>query len=505
MDFTTLMPVIQRYSESPRRENSRRVLPLCLLGLIVILGATGCQTFGPKFTGLRKDRGDGASIAGVQGPEERAVRNATQQRIRRDVSELESTQLGKEFAELEAAQRLYDDGRYAQADEAFQRIAEKHGRSKWDVRNLGRRKQVSALAEFDPEGNPIEEDAIFMRGQSLFKQGRFSDAEEQYAFLLKKYPNTRHLDVTTRQLFRISREWLGFPDAEDTELVRLAYGNNPPSLAQRRNGASGFPKFGDKSRPAFDPKGRALESLRLIWLHDASGDLADDALMMAANYYVQQENPVEAAQHYRLLREQFPDSPHTKDALLIGSKVALATYNGPGYDPTPLNESRQLTLAALQYPDLEPGERKSLENALESFKEAEVEPYWTEVQFYLTKKQPESAILTCNYIINKYPNSKFARRAYGVIDQLVASGSVPRNSPLVQAPPVSKQTEESSRGRQTTPSDNRAANTPPPRKSSEPRRLLDSLFGRDGKAEPKPIELPELPAESATPPGRASL
>lgn len=503
MDFTNLMPVPATPADCCSFAEMRGRVALILGLCLATIGVSGCQSFGPKFMGLRQDRGEGASIAGVQGPEERALRNASQQRIRRDVSELESTQLGKEFAELEAAQRLYDEDRYQQAEVAFKKIASKHSRSSWDLRNIGRKKQVSALTEFDPEGNPIEEDAIFMQGQSLFKQGRLSDAEEQYAYLLKKYPNSRHLDTATLQLFRISREWLGFPDEADTELVRLAYGKSPPSLAQRRQRAGYLPKFGDKSRPAFDPEGRGLQGLRLIWLHDASGELADDALMMAANYYVQKGDPVEAAQHYRLLREQFPDSPHTKDALLIGSHVTLATYNGPGYDPTPLKEAHNLTLAALQYPDLEPGERKSLEKALDRFKEAEVEPLWNEVQFYLTKKQAESAIVTCNYIMNKYPNSMYAPRAARVVESLVASGAISRRSPLVAS--------SSSAPRSNSPiAGGSSQRTPPPkapasRITSEPRRLFDKLFGSDTENKPKPIEVPDRPQTESAPAGRASL
>ena len=53
----------------------------------------------------------------------------------------------------------------------------------------------------------LEEDSIFLRAESYFFADKYSSANDQYGELLKKYPNTRHLDATTARQFAIARYW----------------------------------------------------------------------------------------------------------------------------------------------------------------------------------------------------------------------------------------------------------------------------------------------------------
>jgi len=388
----------QTLSQTARRL-AAPLLACCLVGC-------GTLDIAPKWASSRLRMND-VSIAGEQGPEERRLRTVAHERFQRD-RDLAPPDLAVQFAELEAAQKLYDSGRFPEAEQAYQAALKKYAPRKGMVRGLFNRHQF----DLDPQMSPVEEDALFMLGQSRFKQGKLAGAEESYSALLAKYPSTRHLDTVSRQLFRISREWLGFPDEQDSEIAQVAYGEKIPTLEQRRNRDSGwFPNLRDKTRPTFDLDGHALEALKLIWLHDSAGPLADDALMMAANYHLRQGNVIDAAQHYRLLQEQFPDSPHFKDSLMLGSHVLLASYNGAAYDPSPLEEAKQLKLMALQYPDLDADDRARIEQELDELAEAEVAPLWKEIEFYIAKRQRDSVILHCNYLINKHPNSKYARMA----------------------------------------------------------------------------------------------
>ena len=119
--------------------------------------------------------------------------------------------------------------------------------------------------------------------------------------------------------------------------------------------------------------GRALQALQSIWLNDANGPLADDALMLTANYHLQTGDFVEAARVYQLLREQYPDSPHFKDAYLLDSHVRLASYEGPGYDGRALQESRNLRETAQRlFPDLSAEERERLDDELRRIEFSEV-------------------------------------------------------------------------------------------------------------------------------------
>ncbi|MCA9055040.1 MAG: hypothetical protein KDA75_14460 [Planctomycetaceae bacterium] len=398
-----------------------------LVAPVLLLG--GCARFDlqPRWA-LKRLRMDDVSIADVQGPEERRLRTVSRSR---QAQEAPTADVASLFAGLETADKLYNDGRYAEAEQQYAVVRDQSTPRKGFRKGPFNRHQFSE----DLEQSPIEEDAIFGVAQAQFKQGKLAAAEQTYAALLKEYPSTRHLDTVSRQLFRISREWLGFPDQNDQEIVQVAYGERAPTLEQRRERNTGWgPSFRDKTRPSFDVDGRALGALRLIWLHDAAGPLADDALMMAANYHLRQGDNIAAAQHYRLLQEQFPDSPHFKDSLMLGSHVLLASYNGAGYDPSPLEESKQLKLMALQYPDLQDDDKARIEQELDKITEAEIEPLWKEVQFYATKRQPQAVLLHANYIINKFPNSKYARMAMEVRDKVAAQNNLPPNWPYVEQP-----------------------------------------------------------------------
>lgn len=452
----------------------------------------------PKWA-LNRLRMDDVSIADVQGPEERRLRTISRAR---DQQEAPNADMASLFAGLKHAEDLYNEGRYAEAEQAYQVVREQATPRRGFRRGLFNRHQFQE----ELEQSPIEEDAIFGVAQCQFKQGELANAEESYAALLKEYPSTRHLDTVSRQLFRIAREWLGFPDSNDQEIVQVAYGESPPTIEQRRERTNGWvPRLRDKTRPSFDVDGRALGALRLIWLHDAAGPLADDALMMAANYHTRTGDTIAAAQHYRLLQEQFPDSTHFKDSLMLGSHVLLASYNGAGYDPSPLEEAKQLKLMALQYPDLSDEDRARIEQELEQITESELEPLWKEVQFYVTKRQPESVVLHCNYIINKYPNSKYARMAADLRAKITGEQKLPQGWPYVSQPAVADAEEADPEPQQppqayldaqdvTEPNASQPESTP-----QEPRRFLPRFL----RPVEKTPELQPVDPEAESPPETA--
>ena len=281
---------------------------------------------------------------------------------------------------------------------------------------------------FSRFGDAIEEDALFMLAESQFQQTHYADAQNSYEELLKKYPSTRHLDQVTRQLFRIARYWLNF-DEDITKsgdaAIQLASGENRNAKQPSGRQASAMdrvpvlPNLTDKSRPLFDTYGRGEQALRSVWLHDATGPLADDALMMAANHNLRTANYVEAARLYTLLREQYPDSPHIKDAYLLGSHVALASYEGAAYDGTPLDQSKKLKQNLLTlFPETTPEQREQLQREIEVLEKAEIERLWNLVEYYQVKQVDSAIALHCNLLINTYPDSEYAARARKVLAQI---------------------------------------------------------------------------------------
>jgi len=362
-----------------------------------------------------KDRGDRPSIDGVMGPMERQLTTASWEKRKREAAGSGAYAI-EGLAEYEAAMEIYDAGDFRAAEKAFKKLT-KSRRNRG--LNFGERVTESLRTGVsDPaansHGDEIEEDALFMHAESLFQQKKYSWAQDGYDRLLERYPSSRHLDDVTRRMFAIAQSWMGFPDAQNDN-VELASGElqkTNPRTGDRSFDKPSFFNITDDSRPLFDTSGRALQALQTIWLHDANGPLADDALMLTANYHLQTGDFVEAARVYELLREQYPDSPHFKDAYLLDSHVRLAAYEGPGYDDKSLSSARQLKETAQRlFPDLDDAQRQKLSDELDRISEIEIQRAWHKVEFYQSKENDAAVVLQCNVIINKYPDSRYAEQA----------------------------------------------------------------------------------------------
>lgn len=371
-------------------------------------------------------------ISKIMGPTERNLRNASAER---DANLRGGTDADLDNArmKLKQAKQLYEDGQVAAAEKAFKQLV-KERRERYEnfgtkVRNFWGVGDYATKNLYDNFGDPVEEDALFLLAECQFEQRRFTRAQDSYDDLLNRYPSTRHMDRVTKQLFRVARYWLGFPneiDQKQQSEIQLANAEN-----EKINVSAGveqsawdiplIPNLTDKTRPVYDADGRGLQALRSIWLHDATGPLADDALMLSANHNLRTRNFVESKRLYELLREQYPDSPHLRDAFLLGSHVTLASYEGPEYDGSPLEAARDLKQTMLQiFPDMTDKERQMLQQEINQLHNAEINRLWGQVEYYQSKNIPESIALHCNVIINRYPNSEYAQRARGALQELQA-------------------------------------------------------------------------------------
>ncbi|MFG0333337.1 MAG: tetratricopeptide repeat protein, partial [Maioricimonas sp. JB049] len=437
---------------------------------------------------------------------------------------------GAALAAFEDAEKLYRDGNYKEAEKRFRAMAkERRYQDNTVGAQLRRLFGTETKSPLDPRtsyGDPLEEDALFMLAECQFAQRRYPYAQDSYDELLNRYPSTRHLDDVTRRMFRISQYWLGFsedaaPPSEkgDVELanhVATLDNPSPESLPKRRPSAMAVvPNVADRSRPVFDAEGRAIQALRSIWLHDAAGPLADDALMLSANHYLQKGDYIEAARFYRLVREQYPDSPHFRHAYILGSHVTLASYGGPDYDGTTLAQAKDLKQTASRlFPDLSEEERKRLQAELENIAEQEVAREWAKVEFYRRKNQPESVSLYCYLIINRYPDSKYAEMARQMLEQQQPLLAQQRGEPAAPAdapaarPAVRPTGEKPFNPLPPAPS-TRPAPEPTPAPSTEQKRDR-SFFGVLRRAEEPPkLQAVEpgtaLPESASEPPGRIEL
>lgn len=412
----------------------------CALLLGLILCGPGCTSIPGLSSRSRQHDADAlqlvandeVSASNIQGPTERALNVLSWKRRQEEIKSNPQSNMGPDLQRYEDAVAVYDSGDFHRAEQLFKELAKDRRRTYESFGTRWRRWWgMEGTEDYDPFknfGDPIEEDALFMLGESQYSQERFAHAQDSYDDLLNRYPSTRHLDHVTKQLFRIARYWLDFPEDVNSQgeaEIKLAGNEELTGEAIKFKEHSTVrqmalvPNLTDKSRPLFDTYGRGLQALRSIWLHDATGPLADDALMLSANYHLRAGNYEDAARDYKLLRENYPDSPHFKDAYILGSHVTFASYQGAAYDGHALQEARELKQTALQmFNDLPPEQRQRMQEELELLQVAEEARLWDKVEFYEAKGTPESIALYCNLIINRHPNSPFADKARMKLNEL---------------------------------------------------------------------------------------
>jgi len=458
--------------------NSRRTGVPWLLGVMAWCVCSGCVTPWEKAV-LQKDTYP--NIERVQGPTERGLRRLQWWKQQDEVAD-ESDSL-KPIAGTEeylAATDLYNNEEFDEARKAFKKVAKKYKRSE------------------------IREDALFMQGESEFQQNHYSAAHDHYATLLREYPSTRHLDVVSERLFKIGRIWLEFPEVAKLDEIQQVNFEDPKrklpaeTPPPRHSTPVFVPNFTNKERPLFDTPGNGVAALQAIWMNDPTGPLADDAMMLVASHHSRQGNYVEADRYFRMLRETFPNSPHLKDAFLIGSHVKLMSYQGAEYDAKTLHDAKMLKESTLRlYPEI--GESDRLKEELGRIREAEAEVLWQQVGLWLRKGNKRAASVMCHQLISEYPDSQRAEDARVQLEELgpeYASGAIlmaPLDPPK---PPVWRQVlglpAASPPIAATRPPASSAENAPPTSRWGNP-------FQR--RPESAPEEIVEAPDEEMLEPG----
>jgi len=168
----------------------------------------------------------------------------------------------------------------------------------------------------------IEEDAMFYRAESAFFADRYPQAQSIFSNLVSKYPSTRYIDKLSQRRFEIAKYWLDHHE----QIKQLPI----------------TPNFVARDRPTFDRFGNAIKLLERIRLDDPTGDLADDATMLAATSCFEQGKYYRADELLTDLRRSFPNSTHQYNAHLIGLKTKIQLYQGPNYAPGPLDSAEEL-------------------------------------------------------------------------------------------------------------------------------------------------------------------
>ncbi len=276
----------------------------------------------------------------------------------------------------EQISRLY----YSQADDLYRQKKYHDAAKKYEA------------AAYRLPDSTLEEDATFMAGESHFFADEYSKCEDSYEAVVKKYPNTPHLNTIVLRQFSMALYWQKYDAMKPAFVLQ--------------------PNFFDKTRPMFDTWGNAMRAYDNVRINDPRGALADEAIMASGNANFLRHHWEEADFYYKLVRSDYPKSKHQLDAHLLGIQAKLRRYQGPGYDQRPLKESEELIDQTLAQFGPELGdERTRLVTA-----KAEVHAQFALSSYYVAQRYEKNqyyaaARMYYNDIVKTYPQTKLAEEA----------------------------------------------------------------------------------------------
>lgn len=378
-------------------------LALCFVGI------AGCRTMaGPQeIPGLTPPGGIQQAGATQEDSEDRVVQASDEVPSLTDRTKKASNQVmnflsGREQENMDRAKELYRQG-----DQLFKQASGEPNEER--VKTFAKAAKLFSRAGEAAPGTALQQDAMFMEGESLFFADRLVDASEVYEQLQKDFPRNRHIDRVAARLFSISRYWAQTAEADKGKWL-------PINLT-------------DPKKPRLDADGHAVRVLDQIRYDDPTGRLADDATMAAAAEYIRQERFEEADEFLTDLRETFPDSEHLFLAHLIGINVKLEVYRGPKYSGLVLEEAEKLVQRTKErFPDKlaekDYADRLARAAAEIAFLQAERLRY--RANYREKRREFAAARYYYNLLLQRYPDTPHADTAR---ERLAATEEYPARPP----------------------------------------------------------------------------
>ena len=271
-------------------------------------------------------------------------------------------------AEFAAAKKLFDAGQFDKAEPLFSALAKREVK----------------------KGTPWGEKAQFFLAENQFRREHYTDANDNYQLLIKKYPGTEYRDKLVAREYQIAQMWLADDD--------------PKSKAKPMTWRSRF----DGHAPLLDPKGYAIKTLEHVRLHDPQGPLADVAALRTADHYHSVGDYEQAAVFYDQLLTEHAKSPLRERAQLSSIDAKLKGYIGPEYDVSGLDSARDTIKRTMaEFPEHQAG-NEQLYHTLDLINDQAAEREYTTGMYYIRARKPTSAEYQFGLVVAKWPKSKWA-------------------------------------------------------------------------------------------------
>jgi len=244
---------------------------------------------------------------------------------------------------------------------------------------------------------PLAEQAQFMEAESYLKAEKLPKAYRNFERLLMDFPRTsRFEEVLNREYGIGDRMCTGY-----TRRVMLIF-------------PAGTGEFG-------------VEVLEKVIDHAPHGKLADQARMRIADYYLgkaKQDRTAfgDARTQYDLLLKTYPDSKLAPEARLRRAEAAEKSVSGARYNAGDM----EVAVAELKNAKAADKGRETegkIDAALAEIREKQIESDYETAKYYLKVGQPTAAELCLRAVVEKAPDSRYARYAKAALAELEKPGA----------------------------------------------------------------------------------
>ncbi len=220
--------------------------------------------------------------------------------------------------ELGEAQKLFKQGKLAEAEAAFKAIAKNRKGTHWG------------------------EKAQYYVAETQYQRKKYVSANDSFEKLFADYPGTEFLDKLVSREYTLAQLWLAQGDPKAKPEQKLPW----------------YSRFTGEL-PLLDTRGTGLKALEHVRHHDPAGPLSDDAVLQIADYHMNSGDYESAAIYYDQLVADHTKSPFLEKAQLAAIDARIKGYMGPDYDGAGLEKARELIRQTMTaFPDRPAGDEK---------------------------------------------------------------------------------------------------------------------------------------------------
>jgi outer membrane protein assembly factor BamD (BamD/ComL family) len=273
--------------------------------------------------------------------------------------------------ELDEALKLFQQGKLAEAEPVFKKIAKNRKGSHWG------------------------EKAQYYLAETQYQQKKYVRANDSFERLFADYPGTEFLDKLVSREYSLAQVWLAQGDPKAKAEQRLPW----------------YTHFTGE-QPLIDSTGTGLKALEHVRHHDPTGPLSDDAVLQIADHHMNNGDYESAAIYYDQL---VSDPAHSKSPFLQKAQLAaidarIKGYMGPDYDGAGLEKARELIRQTMtMFPDHQVEEK--LYHTLDLINDQDAERTYKRGEYYKKVGKVTSAEYYFGKIPQRWPNSPWAVKA----------------------------------------------------------------------------------------------